>query len=184
MTDYLSLLSEITDGEHHQTVPAFIIHSSLVTKKALDIAKKYLQKNPEAELDLRLLEEICMLHDVGIFSTDTPPLFTNGELPYLSHLTMGHQLLAQKGLLEHASAARNHTPIWKEEILSKALPLPPEDHVPTNEMEEILFLADSHYSKKFSELFSERTLEQMRDYLQQFPKKLAEFDRLWEKYCA
>lgn len=184
MVDYLSLISKHTRGEHEQTVPAFIIHSALVTKKALDIARDYLERNPAADIDLRLLEEMGMLHDIGVFSTDTPQLFTQGEGPYITHLSEGAHLLEQEGLPLHASAARTHSDITRAEIVDGDLPLPAEDHVPSSPEEEVLSVADKFYAKRFDSLFDERSLAEVREYLRGYGEdSLARFDVLYAKYC-
>lgn len=184
MADYLSLISKHTAGEHEQTVPAFIIHSALVTKKALDIANKHLQNNPQASIDLRLLEEIGMLHDIGIFKTETPFLFTSGDGPYVTHLSKGARLLEQEGLPVHASAARTHSDISAEDIQQASLPLPPSNYSPQTPEEEILSLADKFYSKRFNELFKERSVQEVRAYLRGYGEAAVErFNKLYARYC-
>ena len=184
MNDYLALISKYTQGEHEQTVPAFIIHSALVTKKALDIAQKYMQKNPDVRIDLRLLEEMGMLHDIGIFRTQTPPLFTRGQGPYITHFTHGADILESERLFRHAQAAKTHSDITKEEIVAQKLPLPAEDHVPTTPEEEIISLADKYYTKRFKELFYERSVEEIREYLAGYGQgAVTRFNELHAKYC-
>lgn len=47
-----------------------VAHSELVTKKALEIAKKVPHLNP----GLKFIEEAAMLHDIGIFLTNFPDI--------------------------------------------------------------------------------------------------------------
>lgn len=181
--DYLSLISKHTQGEHPRTVPALIIHSALVTKKALDIGFAYKKKHPEAEIDFRLLEEMGMLHDIGIFSTNTPMLHTTGEGAYITHITHGARILEDEGLSKHARAALSHTAISKEEIIEQDLDLPPQDFVPQTIEEELLCLADFFYSKRFETLFHEHSPQQIEDMMRQYGEKAAKrFVRLAEKY--
>ena len=184
MVDYLRLISKHTQGEHEQTVPALIIHSALVTKKALDIANDYLKRHPEKQLDLRLLEEMGMLHDIGIFQTDTPVLFTKGEGPYITHLSKGAKILEAENLPLHANAARTHSTITQEQIRSEELPLPAGEYVPQTPEEEILSLADKFYNKRFEGLFSERSVAEVREYLAQYSDdSVRHFDVVFAKYC-
>lgn len=181
--DYLSLISKHTEGQHPKTVPAFIIHSALVTKKALDIARAYAEKHPEVDIDFRLLEELGMVHDIGIFRTETPALFTNGNGEYLTHITHGVEILEEEGLPTHARAALTHTGISQEQIAARGLPLPDRDHLPETIEEEILCLADFYYSKNFSRLFCERTPQEIRRYMAQYGQEaVAVYDRLAKKY--
>ncbi len=184
MVDYLSLISKHTEGEHPQTVPAFIIHSALVTNKALGIARRYVEKNPDAQVDLTLLEEMGMLHDIGIFETQTPFLFTTGQGPYITHLSKGARLLEQEGLPLHANAARTHSDISSEDIQKQDLPLPEEEYTPQTPEEEILSLADKFYTKRFDSLFTERSLPEVREYLRGYGVAAVErFNELYAKYC-
>lgn len=181
--DYLSLISKHTAGEHPQTVPAFIIHSALVTKKALDIASDYMQKHPEAIIDVRLLEEMGMLHDIGIFHTKDDFLYTTGQGPYITHILHGETVLNQEGHPAHARASRTHMGLTKNNIALRKLPLPAEDHLPETIEEEILCLADTFYSKRFDSLFYERSVNEVREMLAEFGEEaLHVFDMLAKKY--
>ena len=184
MNDYLALISKYTQGEHEQTVPAFIIHSALVTKKALDIAQKYMQKNPDVRIDLRLLEEMGMLHDIGIFKTKTPFLFTQGEGSYVTHLSKGAAILEAEGLPLHANAARTHSDITPQEIRENNLSLPPGKYTPQSVEEEILVLADLFYTKRFDSLFEERSVETIQKYSSKYgADAVKRFNELHAKYC-
>jgi uncharacterized protein len=184
MIDYLSLITKYTQEEHKQTVPAFIIHSALVTKKALTIAKKYLEKHPNKTLDMRFIEEIGMLHDIGIFQTKTPFLFTKGTGPYITHLAKGSNILEKENLLLHARAARTHANISKEDIKRYNLPLPQAEYTPQSDEEEILALADVYYTKRFDSLFEERSIDSIRVYLEKYGlEAVNRFNALHKKYC-
>ena len=66
--------------------------------KALAVAD---QLGP-ATLDREFLFEAAMLHDIGIFMTDTPTLGLHGDQPYIRHGTLGRDLLESHGLQRHA----------------------------------------------------------------------------------
>ena len=124
-----------------------------------------------------------MLHDIGVFRTDTPFLFTTGEGPYITHLTHGEELLREEGFRVHARAARTHQAISAEDVRERGLPLPERDHLPQSPEEEVLALADYFYSKKFDSLFAERTPAQIRTYYERHGRSVQQFDRLYAKYC-
>jgi uncharacterized protein len=55
------------DSELYQLL---VEHSKAVVKKALEIAKKV----PHLSPDLKFIEDAAMLHDIGIFLTNTPTI--------------------------------------------------------------------------------------------------------------
>jgi uncharacterized protein len=59
-----------------------ITHGNAVAKKALEIAKRIPQYNP----DLKFIEEAAILHDIGIFLTNTPSIGCFGDHPYVCHV--------------------------------------------------------------------------------------------------
>ncbi len=182
-TDYLSLITKHTQGEHPQTVPAFIIHSALVTKKALDIAQNYNTRHPDVNIDRRLLEEMGMLHDIGIFSTENPDLHTTGQGEYITHIDRGAEILIAEGAAHLAGACRTHTGITREQAITRSLPLADENHMPETMEEEILCLADFFYSKRFDSLFYERSAEEVREHLRPYGQAAVQvFDDLAAKY--
>ncbi len=141
--------------------PIYIVHCSLVTNKALTIAKR-LHLSPESQT---FIEEAAMLHDIGIVRTNTPDIYCYGDLPYLCHLTEGRKILEAEGLPRHALVAETHVGVGlsKEQILAQNLPLPPRDIKPTTIEEEIIGYADLFFSKNPEKLWRERTLKKVRE---------------------
>ena len=82
-----------------------ISHSNLVTEKALKIAHRRKDLNP----DLIFIEEASMVHDLGIFMTNAPDLFCFGEYPYLCHGYLGCEFLTAEGYPEHGLVCERHT---------------------------------------------------------------------------
>ena len=123
-----------------------LIHSRLVTQRALKIARTLQKTQP---VDLQFIAEAAMLHDIGIFLTDTPSLGCLGEGPYLCHGIKGRQLLEAEGLPRHALVCERHIGIGltAEEIRDQSLPLPQRDMLPLTLEEQIICYADLFYSK-------------------------------------
>jgi uncharacterized protein len=143
------------------TYPIYLIHCSLVTKKALTIAKR-LRLSPKR---LTFIEEAAMLHDIGIIHTNTPEIYCYGDLPYICHLTEGRKILEAEGLPKHALVAETHAGVGltKEQIEAQKLPLPLRDMKPTTLEEEIISFADLFYSKNPQKLWREKSIRKVRE---------------------
>ena len=103
-------------------------HGQQVANKAIDVAKRV----PHLKPNLKFINEAAMLHDVGIFETNTPELGCSGKHPYVCHGYLGRKILAKKGLPQHALVCERHVGIGitAEEIKLNNLPLPQRDMVP------------------------------------------------------
>lgn len=145
-----------------------ISHSNLVTEKALKIAHRSKDLNP----DLIFIEEASMVHDLGIFMTNAPDLFCFGEYPYLCHGYLGCEFLTAEGYPEHGLVCERHTGvgITTEEIIANKLPLPLRDFVPVSVEEQIVCFADKFFSKS-GDLFHEKTVAEVRKSIQKFGEK-------------
>ncbi|MDQ3073040.1 MAG: phosphohydrolase, partial [Bacteroidota bacterium] len=80
--DYLHIIEKHLDPRS----PAFryyLVHVTLVTAKALQIAKRL---NLSAA-QMRFIEEAAMLHDIGIVKVSYPEIGCHGTLPYIAHIT-------------------------------------------------------------------------------------------------
>ena len=140
-------------------------HSRAVTDKALKIALKHAELNP----DLQFIEEAGMIHDIGIFMTNAPNLYCFGDYPYLAHGYLGCELITSLGFPEHALVCERHTGVGisKEEIIEKKLPLPQRDLIPETVEEQIIAFADKFYSKS-TDIFKEKTLLEVRKSIATF----------------
>jgi len=112
-----------------QAYPFYIIHVSLVTAKALEVARRL---NLSAE-SMQFIEEATMLHDIGICGVEDEDFGTKGS-EYITHGTIGADILRKEGLPKHARVAESHTGVglYKEQIIEKNLPLPHKDFIPEN----------------------------------------------------
>jgi uncharacterized protein len=142
-------------------------HCSAVTAKALKIAEKHPELNP----DLTFIEEASMIHDIGIFMTNAPNLYCFGDYPYLAHGYLGCELITGLGFPEHGLVCERHTGVGisKEEILEKGLPLPHRDLIPESVEEQIIAFADKFFSKS-RDIYRERSLSEVRKSVVQFGK--------------
>ena len=142
-------------------------HSRLVTQRALKIGRALQKKQP---VDLQFVAEAAMLHDIGIFMTDTPSLGCSGEGPYLCHGIKGRQLLEAEGLPRHALVCERHIGVGltAEEIREQGLPLPQHDMLPLTLEEQIICYADLFYSKDQNKLHKQKAPAKVRKVLAKY----------------
>ena len=138
----------VTDKYYSDNQPLrnlLLVHSRLVADKALKVAASH----PELGIDVRFLEEAAMLHDIGIFLTDAPPIHCFGSHPYICHGYLGADLLRSEGLPRHALVAERHTGtgLTLRQIQEQGLPVPHRDMVPVSIEETVICFADKFYSK-------------------------------------
>ncbi len=158
-------------------------HSRMVTRKALQIAERITR--PGA--DVAFIEEAAMLHDIGIFLTDSPEIGCHGLYPYVCHGYLGRELIEREGLYLHALVCERHVGmgITAADIERNRLPLPVRDMVPMSLEEKIICIADKFFSKDRENRVVEKPIpvvrEQLRRYgeekVRQFDELLALFDR-------
>ena len=159
---------------------SLITHSSNVCRKALEIAA-----GAGIDLDLDLVREGAMLHDIGIFKCHAPGIFCEGSSPYIAHGIIGGKLLRDYAaehhldLEKHAAICETHTGsgLSVEDIRYQKLPLPERDFLPRTPEEKLVCLADKFFSK--SDTGREKTLEEIRDSMKAFhPDAATRFDEL------
>lgn len=146
-----------------------LTHSRQVADRALLIAERH----PELHLDTGLMERGALLHDVGILRCDAPGILCFGTEPYVCHGHLGAEMLRSLAgqtvdsvVLTHelleplARFCERHTGtgLSRQQIVSRQLPLPPQDFLPETLEEQVVCYADKFYSKSHPE--RERTVEQ------------------------
>lgn len=154
-----------------------INHSSDVTRKALEIAKRH----PELNIDVQFVREAGMLHDIGIFMTKAPSIDCYGQYPYLAHGYLGSELLQKEGLPKHALVCERHTGtgLTLEEIIAQDLPLPHRDMTPVSIEEQVICFADCFFSK--TALGEEKGIDIIKNKLAKFgDRSVAQFT----KWCG
>lgn len=161
-----------------------ILHSTQVRDKALSILG-----NPELrglDIDVQLVNDGALLHDIGIIQCDAPGIHCEGKEPYLLHGTKGADMLRQYGQdtgLDMEACARicerhTGTGLTRNDIQKQNLPLPLDcDLVPETLEEKLVCLADKFYSKSSPE--KEKTLERVKASVQKFgPESVMRFEEL------
>lgn len=153
-------------------------HVEMVRAKALEIADRVAHLNP----DRNFIEEASLLHDIGIFKTNTPSIHCHGTEPYIAHGYLGRELLEAEGLPRHALVADRHTGsgLAKDEIIAQKLPIPARDMLPLSIEEKIVCYADCFYTKKPDRLKIPKTIDEIRASFMKSDLKaaLARFDEL------
>lgn len=158
-----------------------VTHSKMVADKAISIAINYLRKNKNASIDLDFVREAALLHDIGIFLTDSKKIFCEGAFPYISHGYLGSLILQEEGFLPHAMVAERHvgTGLSKEEVINEGLMLPKKDMLPETIEEKIICLADKFYSKRIGSLQKEETIENIEKEISRYgEKKIKRFEEM------
>ena len=138
----------------------YMPHCRAVTELALKIARLH----PELGADLEKLELGGMLHDIGIYLTDSPDFGCFGELPYIMHGFKGRQLLEKEGLKETALVCERHigVGITLKDIEERNLPLPKRDMTPQTIEEKLICYTDKFYSKSATNLMLPKPLDKVK----------------------
>lgn len=120
-------------------------HGRLVAEKALTAAARV----PHLAPDLAFVESAALLHDIGIFLTDSPSLDCHGREPYIRHGILGREILEALGLPRHGLVCERHVGVGlsAEDIRRYDLPLPERDMRPVTVEEQIICYADKFFSK-------------------------------------
>jgi len=149
-------------------------HGRQVAEKAIEVAKKV----PHLKPDLMFINEASMLHDIGIFETDTPELGCKGKHPYICHGYLGRKVLEKKGLSKHALVCERHVGIGitDEEIKLNHLPLPHRNMIPISIEEQIICFSDKFFSKNSDIDNCEKSVEDILNSLRKYgPDKVSRF---------
>lgn len=167
--------TEIIDYFYPEDTPLknlLLKHSNQVKEKALEIAN--IKANSELDIDLEIVINGALLHDVGIKECYAPSILCEGEKNYIAHGTIGAEMLrdygAKKGInLEpYARICERHTGsgLTATEIREQGLPIPEKDLLPETLEEKLVCLADKFFSKSGS--MKEKPLERVRESMMKF----------------
>jgi len=152
-------------------------HGRQVAEKALQAAARV----PHLKPDTTFIREAAMLHDIGIFMTNTPGLGCTGAHPYVCHGYLGRNLLEQRGFPRHARVCERHVGagISVADIECQRLPLPLRDMQPVTIEEQIICYADKFFSKNPQACDREYPLEEILTGLKKFGPDKADRFRQW-----
>ncbi len=176
--DALSLLRKHF-AQDHDAFEIVLEHSRLVAGKAVSIARA--TSNPY--LDLRLVEEAALLHDIGVCRTNVPRIGCRGEAPYICHGILGREILESEGLTAHALVCERHigVGIGVKDIVQQQLPLPKREMVPISLLEKIICFADLFYSKKPGSISREKSVEEIAASLLRHGKHKVSIFEEWRR---
>ena len=142
-------------------------HGELVAERALRAAARVAHLQP----DLAFIREAAMLHDIGIFLTDSPEIDCHGSEPYIRHGILGRDILDALGLPRHGLVCERHVGVGisAEDIRKFNLPLPVRDMRPVTIEEQLICYADTFFSKNGNgsapgEKSVDRIVESLRRY--------------------
>jgi len=141
-------------------------HCEAVAEKSLCIAEQI----PHLKPDMQFIKEAAMIHDIGIFYTNSPSIGCHGQYPYVCHGYLGRQLMEDQGYPEHALVCERHVGagLSINDINKFNLPLPKRDMVPVSIEEQIVCYADKFFSKnvdkKSKALKMEAVVEKIESY--------------------
>jgi uncharacterized protein len=154
-------------------------HSRSVADKALRVADRL--AGTGLDLDRAFIEEASLLHDIGIFMTQTPNLGCHGQHPYVCHGLLGRVLLEERGLPRHGLVCERHVGVGisAAEIRSLGLPLPERNMLPVTLEEEIICYADKFFSKSGDSTDREKPVEEISANLARYGPDKAERFLAW-----
>jgi uncharacterized protein len=143
-----------------------IAHGRMVADKALEIAEK-VDWLPPGRM---FIEEAALLHDIGIYLTDSPHLGCTGTYPYIAHGYLGRQILEDEGYPLHALVAERHVGmgLTKAEIMDKNLPVPARDMIPITVEEQIICFADKFFPVSPDKVLTKQTIDEARAMIAAF----------------
>ena len=178
MINYFEIIDEVIGAPTSRTYKIYVVHATLVTNKALQIARR-LNLGKES---LTFIEEAGMLHDIGVVRVDSAKMDCVGDLPYIAHGVEGAKILRARGLEEHAKLAERHVGVGltAAEIEERDLPLPRGiDYVPTSIEEQIVTYADLFFSKREATLWREDSFVEIEAELAGYGGDQVEIFREW-----
>lgn len=179
MIDYFKIIHKYIKPDT-KTYKYYLIHVTLVTKKALTIATN-LKLKPK---QLEFIEEAGMLHDIGICKVNSPILGCNGTHTYMAHVKIGKEILLNEKLPKHAEVAYRHNGvgICKEDIMQRGLPLPFEDILPQTLEQKIIAYSDLFFTKNPKHLWNERTHQEVLKNIEKYNfKQYVDVYEQWKK---
>jgi len=156
-------------------------HGRLVAEKALAAAARVPHLGP----DLAFINSAALLHDIGIFLTDSPALDCHGREHYIRHGILGREILEALGLPRHGLVCERHVGVGisAEDIRRFDLPLPERDMRPVTVEEQIICYADKFFSKNGSDTPCEKPVAEILESLKPYgADKVERFTRWVELF--
>jgi len=162
-----------------ETFNILVEHGKQVARKALAAARRV----PELKPDLEFINTAAMLHDVGIFLTNSPEFGCYGKHPYICHGILGGELLKKAGHPKLALVCERHVGVGISiaDIQRRHLPLPSRDMIPVSIEEQLICYADKFFSKNGNARPAEKSITEIIGNLNRYgPDKVQRFES-WVK---
>jgi uncharacterized protein len=179
MCNYLEIINFFY-SENDPAREILLLHSTQVRNKALEISRRI-----GGDVDIELVSNGAMLHDIGIRFCDAPDIGCFGEDKYILHGILGAEslrCLKFPGVEKLARICERHTGsgISASEIRLNSLPLPERDFLPESLEEKIVCLADKFFSRSGD--LREKPLSEIRREMSKFgAATLERFDALYSE---
>ncbi len=155
----------------------YIIHVRAVARAAALVVKH----NPRLGADAGLVEQMALLHDIGIFMTHAPEIGCHGSFPYIAHGFLGRELLEREGFSGIAAVCERHVGVGLtlDDIVRNKLPLPHRDMLPVSTEEKIVCYADKFFSKSSKHPGLPKPVEKIHKSLLRYgEEKLVRFNNM------
>jgi uncharacterized protein len=171
----IDIIAEYYDPDS-KSFDILIRHGKQIAQKALRVAENNASLQPEKSF----LENAAMLHDIGIFMTNSPGFGCRGQHPYICHGVLGARLLRDRGLPAYALVCERHVGVGisAQDTQRHNLPLPQRDMLPVTIEEQIICYADKFFSKNANGYRNAKTVEQITRQLKSYgPDKVERFQK-------
>lgn len=184
MFDPLKLIDTLYQDEL-ELKEILLDHSYKVLDKALEIAKLNSQSANPINLDLTIVKNGCLLHDIGIIFCHAPSILCNGTKPYIEHGFIGAKYLREYSLQHnisldvYARICERHTGsgLTSQDITKFNINVPIIDYFPETNEEKLVCLADKFFSK--SKDNNEKSLAKVIKSMEKFgPQVVERFNNL------
>lgn len=163
----------------HHFYPADTPLRRMLLKHSMQVRDKALALRADSvcarlDIDVRVVADGAMLHDIGIGQCRAPKILCEGSHPYIAHGVIGAGMLRDYGrkyeleLEVYARICERHTGsgISVREVRAQGLPLPERDYRPETLEEKLVCLADKFYSKSGD--MREKPTESIRRSMRKF----------------
>jgi uncharacterized protein len=178
----IDLLAQYYDPQS-RAFNILVKHGKRVAQKALAAARR----TPHLKPDLEFIYTAGMLHDIGIFQTDSPQLDCYGKHPYICHGILGSALLKKKGYQKLALVCERHVGVGISvaDIRQHNLPLPQRDMIPLSIEEQLICYADKFFSKNGNGRPTEKSIAEIIEDLKHYgPDKVQRFESWLKTFAA
>ncbi|MGD9044881.1 MAG: HDIG domain-containing protein [Desulfobacterales bacterium] len=176
----IDLLAQYYDRQS-KTFKILVEHGKQVAKKAQAAARQVSELKP----DLEFIRNAAMLHDIGIFRTNSPGFGCYGKHPYICHGILGGELLSKAGHPKLALVCERHIGVGISiaDIRHHNLPLPNRDMIPISIEEQLICYADKFFSKNSKAEPAEKSIPEIIANLKHYgPDKVKRFETWVKKF--